>query len=328
MHMPLLSSDQIAYPSDYSFYSNYWNNELPYQQSNDAFSDETASYLTVIKPKTSPNPYASTLYNKDVRNSIYHLAANVNSLESSEKKKPWVHSLLQTEINYQPQSTTPQVILAYSPHIFEAHSAQFGNIKTSTEQSSVTVESKLNLPSTTKSPVAQATDEPFSMYKHVQLTLPTRPPMYLIIQGHSKVKTYGADYVEKDKKHEPKMVPVAPNKDPVVKHVVSEDRNGNEIQVKHLHKLHSTNSEIKAKSDKQQNEKTKKVTNLPMVQSLLSFLDTSFGNLSVDDNATKTKAKLKSSSDKNLLSNKVINTIAGPTTVPTPLNSATANVNR
>lgn len=310
--------DQHAYQSDYSYqYANYWNNELPPYQPNDAYVDESASILTVIRPKTSPNPYASTLYNKDVRNSIYHLAANVNSLESSEKKKPWVQSLLQPEISYQPQMTTPQVVLAYSPHIYEAHSAAF---KSNGEKS-------ITAPTTERN-VAMMTTTPVPM-QHTQPTVQSRQatPVYqaLIIQGHSKVKTYGADSSDSNKaKHEPKMVPVVPNKDPVVKHVVSED---NVIQVKHLHKLHSS-GETKTKSAQ---ISTKKPINSPMA-SLLSLLDSSLASFSLEHDKKSrplVDALKKSNSTQSnkgaSLNQQIITSITGPTTVPPPT-SASASV--
>lgn len=50
--------------------------------------------------------------------------------------------------------------------------------------------------STTPQPAAALTSDPlFSHYK--QPTEPLKGPMYLIIQGHSKVKTYGASKFDK-----------------------------------------------------------------------------------------------------------------------------------
>lgn len=240
--------------------------------SSDSYTDESASYVTVIRPKTNPHPYSSTIYNKNVRNSIYHLAANVNSLEPVDKKLHWVHSLLQKEVTHQIQPTTPQVILAYSPHLYEPQP-----LKKSTNDNA--------FETTTAAPMSLTTDSLFSHYK--QPSLPVRRPMYLTIQGYSKVKTYrpesGGSSANKTEKHEAKMVPVVAKDDPVVKHVVSVDSSGSEVQVKHLHKIQGNESKTKTGTSKP----TKKVSN-PM-ESLLSLLDTSLGGFAFNDKETKTK---------------------------------------
>lgn len=315
--------------------ANYWNNELPASYP-DAYSEESASYLTVIRPKTSQNPYTTTLYNKDVRNSIYHLAANVNSLEASDKKSPWVHSLLQKEVSFQPQATTPQIVVAYSPKVFNPKPAIFNNILNEPQAAPFTLTTEMPIPiSTTTAPISTTTESiEASDYPFKSVIIPTRAPLYLIIQGHSKVKTYGAENVDNAKaKHEPKMVPVTTNKDPVVKHVVSQDSRGNEIQVKHLHKIQTPIAKVKSTTPS-----TKRVTNSP-VDSLLSLLDKSFAGFTLNgDRETKSKSgfELKKSNEQNLskIAEKktttfktTLSTIAGPTTVrPSNDTEATENV--
>ncbi|ETN61883.1 hypothetical protein AND_006437 [Anopheles darlingi] len=51
---------------------------------------------------------------------------------------------------------------------------------------------------------------------------PPPPPLYLIIEGHSKVKTYGLN-TNDTLMQLPRMVPVASTKDPIVRHVVNQD---------------------------------------------------------------------------------------------------------
>lgn len=252
---------------------------MPVSHASDAYPEESASYVTVIRPKTNPNPYSSTIYNKNIRNSIYHLAANVNSLEPVDKKPHWVHSLLQKEITYQPPSTTPQVILAYSPKIYEPQSP---SLIRNPEKFTLKMEE-----STTPTPMTSTTDATNSRFNYPVIA--ERVPMFLIIQGHSKVKTYGPDDSDKKpEKHEVKMVPVTVNEDPIVKHVVSLDTNGSEIGVKHLHKLHTPEPKPKASL----NRPNKKVTNSPM-DSLLSLLDSSLANFALTDNRqTRTKSNV------------------------------------
>lgn len=286
----------------------------------DAYTEESASYLTVIKPKTSQSPYSTTLYNKDVRNSIYHLAANVNSLETTDKKNAWVQSLLQKEVTLQPQPTMPQVVVAYTPHVFEPTPVKFSKITHPPE-----LVTDIYVPSTsTAMPSTTTTDVPFSYFKPA--IIPTRPPLYLIIQGHSKVKTYGIDSATNNSQanHEPKMVPVTTSKDPVVKHVVSQDSNGHEIQVKHLHKLQTPAIKVKFTTP----SSVKKVTHSPM-ESLLSLLDKSFAGFTLSGNKepkpeidvkkitdqTTALKNIKGNPEKKLTSKSTISTITGPTTV-------------
>lgn len=297
--------DQSFLPSEYNYYESpiRWNTDQPASHSNDAFPEESASYVTVIRPKTNPSPYSSTIYNKNVRNSIYHLAANVNSLEPVDKKPHWIQSLLQKEITYQAEPTTPQVVLAYSPHLVESPST---NLDVKTESYPI-VQNNALTESTTPTPLSLTTDSLFSHYN--QPVLPVRGPMYLIIQGHSKVKTYGPDASVKPEKHEAKMVPVTAQDDPVVKHIVSLDPKGAELQVKHLHKLQASDAKIKTGTPKP----TKKI-NSPM-DSLLSLLDSSLGNFAFNSKETKYKvieSKRITATEKSTTKRA---TIFGPTTI-------------
>lgn len=296
-----------------------WNNDLP----SDSYVDESASYLTVIKPKTSPNPYASTLYTKDSRDSIYHLAANVNSLEANDRRKAWIQSLLQREATSPPTSTTPQVILAYSPqqHI----SPMIKNKQRPFEQTTATY----FITSTPSTPMTTTKVAPTSPPTVKTLFVPTRPPMYLIIQGHSKVKTYGIDKnASRIVKNDPIMVPVGGSVEPVVKHI-TDDVKDNIIQVKHLHKLHTTQAPSKSKTTP---KPTKGLLNASM-DSLFGLLNSSLG-FALDDISTKeTSEKYNKTNDitkdEHILKNATPFTITGPTTVrPVNLTLANGNDNR
>lgn len=311
------SYDQSVQPSDYyASSSNYWNNDLPVSHVSDAFPEESAGYVTVIRPKTHPNPYP-TIYNKSVRNSIYHLAANVNSLEPVDRRPHWVHSLLQKEITYQPQSTTPTIVHAYSPLIYEPISSANVQVKVETPPNdSLRIETNQFAEPITSTPIT-TTDSMFSHYK--QQALPVRSPMYLIFQGHSKVKTYGPySNDNKKEKNEAKMVPVVAKDDPVVRHVVSTDTNGSEFQVKHLHKLHTPEPKTKTSPTKP----SKKLINSPM-ESLLSLLDSSLASFGMNTKETKSKSNdLKRTTERTTTttrtttkSSSILGTILGPTTI-------------
>lgn len=320
----------MPYASDHHISSNYWNNDIPPSYS-DTYTEESASYLTVLKPKTSQSPYSTTLYNKDARNSIYNLAANVNSLELPEKKGPWIQSLLQKEVTNQPHLTTPQMVVAYTPHAFGITPAKFNrfsdtsnSIRSTTDMTFMFAPSTTPVPkttlltTTTTATTTSTTRSPLSFYKPA--ILPTRPPMHLIIQGHSKVTKYGAESSNSSKHyHEPKVVPITMNRDPVVKHIVLHETNGNEMQVKHLHKMQTPVIKVKSTTS----STLKKASNSPM-ESLLSLLDKSFADFSLGGNTEFTaenEMKKHNFTEKNSLESKkstvesMISTITGPTTI-------------
>lgn len=115
-------------------------------------------------------------------------------------------------------------------------------------------------------------DEPL----HPEYKKPTKSTtgeqMYLIIQGHSKVKTYGQSD-DNNGKPLAKIVPIEKMENPVIKHVVSEDEKGTKLEVKHLHKITKHND---GKKDDGKNliEDNSKNT----MGNLLSLLDTTFGD--------------------------------------------------
>lgn len=101
--------------------------------------------------------------------------------------------------------------------------------------------------------------------------------MSLIIEGHSKVKTYGQG--TPDDMHNAKIVAIDTNPDPVIRKVQNMDDNGHEMVVKHLHTPPNPKKETKIVDNKKPEK-----NNSPM-DSLLSFLDTSFGGfLGTKDN--------------------------------------------
>lgn len=115
---------------------------------------------------------------------------------------------------------------------------------------------------TTPQPPSMTTDSYFSHYNQPQQAV--GGPMYLIIEGHSKVKTYGQG--DEEGMHAPKIVPVVPTEDSVITHVGSE-----EPMVKHLHKKMEklTKEDITSKESSEGGEQ---------MGGLLSFIDSSLGD--------------------------------------------------
>ncbi|EDW90223.1 uncharacterized protein Dyak_GE12770 [Drosophila yakuba] len=87
-------------------------------------------------------------------------------------------------------------------------------------------------PTVAPAPSEPTTDSLFSHYK--QPPKPLLGPMYLIIEGHSKVKTYGQNELDP---HSPKIVPVISKREPVVRIADPNEKRGTveSYQVKHLH---------------------------------------------------------------------------------------------
>lgn len=120
------------------------------------------------------------------------------------------------------------------------------------------------------------TDTMFSHYKQPEKPMP--PPLYLIIEGHSKVKTYGGPSTSSGR-HEPKLVPVQSTVDPVVVRVVNEDDDG-KYEVRHLHYKQPKPEDLDAKDEKLVTpvDSNMKPLVANKMSSLLSLLDTSFGD--------------------------------------------------
>lgn len=135
------------------------------------------------------------------------------------------------EIYITPSSLLPTVTAGFRPMITST---------TTTPVTTTTTTTRLMIPqqnNLSKRPtVAPApeltTDALFSHYK--QPPKPLLGPMYLIIEGHSKVKTYGQNELDP---HSPKIVPVISKREPVVRIADPNEKRGTveTYQVKHLH---------------------------------------------------------------------------------------------
>ncbi|XP_041449755.1 mucin-5AC [Drosophila obscura] len=115
-----------------------------------------------------------------------------------------------------------------------------GSSSPTTTTTTTTTNNRLLIPQTsnlaqrpTVAPAPESTtDSLFSHYKQPPKAL--LGPMYLIIEGHSKVKTYGQNELDP---HSPKIVPVISKREPVVRIADPNEKRGTveTFQVKHLH---------------------------------------------------------------------------------------------
>uniref|UniRef100_A0A182QIN7 Uncharacterized protein n=1 Tax=Anopheles farauti TaxID=69004 RepID=A0A182QIN7_9DIPT len=131
-------------------------------------------------------------------------------------------------------------------------------------------------------PPAMTTDSIFSHYK--QPATPERWSPYLIIEGHSKVKTYGLN-TNDTLMQLPRMVPVASTKDPIVRHVVNRDpETGAELSVTHVatkrppvYEIHTEAgpraTKKKGSKEKQQQQQEQKQQDSSAVDTLLTLLE-------------------------------------------------------
>lgn len=194
-------------------------------------------------------------------NEIYDPYKGYSHPQKPIQKKPWIHELLQKEVT---RPTTTYVNAEYQ--------------HPSTIDIETTTHFMPTIPSTSRRPI----EEFFSPPQKQPASKSIVTPMYLIIEGHSKVKTYGQSD-DNAKKPAAKIVPVDSSaNNPVVKHVMAENDRGIEIEVKHLHRR--TKSENKNEGMNMIRDNSNNTMN-----SLLSLLDTTFGDFFVDDDSVKTQ---------------------------------------
>lgn len=185
-------------------------------------------------------------------------------------KKPLLHTILRTE-TAAPFTKIPSsaYTINYTESIYNPETinsmAAINNVYQPTEPTVRPFSMTTTLP-----PPAMTTDSMFSHYK--QPEQPMRGPMYLIIEGHSKVKTYGLKNDDILERHLPKIRQISNNQDPVVRRIV--DETPVEYRVKHLHA---------PKKDPNKYFKRTDGKNSGAMSNLLTLLDTSFGNFLSND---------------------------------------------
>ncbi|KAH8282200.1 hypothetical protein KR054_006108 [Drosophila jambulina] len=171
--------------------------------------------------------------------------------------------------------------------------------RTSTSPS--TTSNRLLIPQTSnlaqRPTVAPALSEPttdslFSHYK--QPPKPLLGPMYLIIEGHSKVKTYGQNELDP---HSPKIVPVISKREPVVRIADPNEKRGTveSYQVKHLHtKTTPMTTTTTTTTTRKPTTKKPLPTEAPLVQAPV-FIPTRIPETTKAPAATSTKAPTSTS---------------------------------
>lgn len=274
MSPPPMPGNYINSPFELS----YW--EQGTKPFGDSFAEESVAQLTILKPKTNPHPYLSTspsVY-RNFTNSIYNFAAKVNSLETPDSKKPWLQDLLHKEIHFQNLFPRPQIETSYSPSVFESHTTinEHGQeIQKTPAQPFITLNT---IPSTT----TVATTLAQNIILDYKPTVETRGPTYMIIQGHSKVKTYSGGQQSSNitEKHSPRIVPVESMKDPIIKHVVSDD-----FKTEKMHVFFNTTQKLKTP--------VKKYSSNSTMDGLLSLLDSSLGFLMNPEKSKAVKQGIK-----------------------------------
>lgn len=138
-------------------------------------------------------------------------------------------------------------------------------LATATTKQTTTTHAPLPPPPSTTTTTTPTTTT--SMYSRLEKpTKPPRGPMSLIIEGHSKVKTYGQSFEDPKEKHRPKLVPIVGKADPVIRKVVNTNEEGSTLNVEHLHTPPNPKLETKKVEVKKEKEES-------AMSSLFSFLD-------------------------------------------------------
>lgn len=256
------------YHNRYNMPSQSWShNSINYGDSN---VEESINYVSVSRPN---------------KNSIRNEYTQHNT---QPPRKPWLHALLEKEVT---KPTASNYVMQPSKSVYESHPppsleplnpVPSSTVRTTTSTTSTTSEAPYFQPTVLPEIISPTTDPLFAHYDQPQGSVAR--PMYLIIEGHSKVKTYGQNDNSTVRKHIPKIVPIKAAEESIIKHVVSEDDTGHAMEVMHLHTTQpptpSTTPSPSAMGD------------------LLSLLDSSLGNFFLGEDSTTKKSKTKGGSDK------------------------------
>lgn len=207
---------------------------------------------------------------------------------NSPAMKPWLHALLEKEL-VTPQGSSSVVSVQFAPSINEIHSSNMDLQITPVmpsffEPTTVRYETEM---------------EPLAPALRPLPTVASKPPMFFIIEGHSKVKTYTSQDNDTAKVHEPKIIPIGGKDDPVIHHMVlADDKTNIPLEVKHLHTHPTTTKKPKKSSTK----------NSGVMSNLLSLLDSSFDKILSDDLPAKNATVEKPLVDNNsTINNEIIN---------------------
>lgn len=229
------------------------------------------------------------------------LATKGHMMPSTHKDttKPLLQSILQTEtaapftkkpsaayqIEYTSNIYNPEAINSMASS--SSHDTTFTPTKPTFRPMSMKTTIKINpvpLPSTsattsTTTTTTTGVHEEQSLY--VQPDIHSGWPIYnLIIEGHSKVKTYGLKNEDAIGNNLPKIRPVQAKENPIVERVTNSEE-GPEFNVKHL----QSNQNVNNKYFNKNSDSDKKSA----MTSLLSLLDSSFANFLTDESDDKVR---------------------------------------
>lgn len=216
-----------------------------------------------------------------------------------ETAKPLLHTILQTEtaspftkmpssayqIEYTSNIYSPEAInsMAMSSSYATTFTPTKATIRPMSMKTTVKTSPVPSFPTSTSTNLI-----PQEKKHYVQPEMNAGWPVYnLIIEGHSKVKTYGLKNDDEIENHLPKIRPVQHKQNPIVERVTSTEK-GPEFEVKHL--KHSKHPKKSSSSDESAQS--------PM-SSLFSLLETSFGNFLSDENRDKVRPESEIKNAKN-----------------------------
>lgn len=245
-------------------------------------SSSKGTETTTVRPMTmtlnEQTPFGSSTL-------IMNSHAMMSSSSSSSNKKttkPLLHSILQTE-SAVPFSFTKKPSSAYqieyTSNIYSPEA--INSMATSSTTTFVTPSTMLPTKASvrpmsmkTTNKMIISTTERDEQKHYVQPDMHVGWPVYnLIIEGHSKVKTYGLKNDDPLALSMPKIRPIQPKENPIVEQATNNNDDGPEYKVQKI-------------------QKPKKESTM---ESILSILDGSFGNLLTSNNQEESRNQHKGS---------------------------------
>lgn len=253
------------------------------------FTNEIDNCVPKIEPSsTSPTAPMTT------QATVIHNGSKVNGHmmpgRAEGTMKPLLHSILQTD-SAAPFTKKPSVAyqIEYNSNIYNpeainsmASSSSYATTFTPTKPTLRPMSMKTTIKTYTASlpsTLEESTQDQEKQVLYVQPEIHAVWPVYnLIIEGHSKVKTYGLKNDDKVGKNLPNIRPIQPKENPIVKSVTNLYE-GPKFRVKQSNQ--KTLNEFLGKNSK--SDKKSAMT------SLFSLLDSSFGNFLSDENIDKVR---------------------------------------
>ncbi|XP_037039843.1 uncharacterized protein LOC119076924 [Bradysia coprophila] len=261
---PIQSVQKISFKSEKS--PNRPSHFGAHNKWQDAVSSESNVRPTIVFPNAAPTIYDHKLNSNadDVNKLLSHTDIHSSMYtKSSQSKKSWLQDLLQKEVARPTSPPSPHVqIEALTMHKLD----DINRYKTE-----MSTEYYIEVTPPYFVPTIQPSIAKENQFLFKEMPKPMNP-MNLIIQGHSRVKTYGQGADERD----PKIIEVKGVENPVVNRVVSKDENGVQFDVKHLHAI-SSNKTVSTHVNSTVESGNSSVAGL------LSLLDLSFGDILSDN---------------------------------------------